>query len=244
LFLSVNIQVCPSTSCFSIKEVIRNLVKRLEGLALFLLGNGHAGRTKGTDDMLRLTMKKWVILFCLISPTAFSFSEEIYRWTDDKGSVHFTDDVSNIPAPYLNQVHKREMTRGISNETQEQTDSGPTSTMPAEKTKQLVKQEKRPDRVMEYLNTRDKKLEEKRTIEKRISNLEEEMKATEELIKKVEKEEQDNHPSVQPFRSKYGPVPMKTPHYREKMKLANEIKAIKEEIATLERRLFEIKKGL
>jgi len=37
---------------------------------------------------------------------------------------------------------------------------------------------------------------------------------------------------------------MKTPHYREKMKLANEIKAIKEEIATLERRLFEIKKGL
>ena len=97
---------------------------------------------------------------------------------------------------------------------------------------------------MGYLNTKDKKLEEMRTIEKRISNLEEEMKATEELIKKVEKEEQDNHPSVQPFRSKYGSVPMKTPHYREKMKLANEIKAIKEEIATLERRLFEIKKGL
>ena len=81
--------------------MIRNLVKRLQGLALFLLWNGHAGRTKGTDDMLRLTMKKWAILFCLISPTAFSFSEEIYRWTDDKGSVHFTDDVSNIPAPYL-----------------------------------------------------------------------------------------------------------------------------------------------
>jgi len=224
--------------------VIRNLVKRLQGLALFLLGNGHAGRAKGTDDMLRLTMKKWAILFCLISPTAFSFSEEIYHWTDDKGSVHFTDDVSNIPAPYLNQVRKREMTQGISNEGLEQTDSGPTPAMPAEKTKQPVKQEARPDRVMGYLNTKDKKLEEMRTIEKRISNLEEEMKATEELIKKVEKEEQDNHPSVQPFRSKYGPVPMKTPHYREKMKLANEIKAIKEEIATLERRLFEIKKGL
>lgn len=221
--------------------MIRNLVKRLQGLALFLLGNGHAGRTKGTDDMLRLTMKKWAILFCLISPTAFSFSEEIYHWTDDKGSVHFTDDVSNIPAPYLNQVRKREMIQGISNETQEQTDSGPTSAMPAEKTKQPVKQEARPDRVMGYLNTRDKKLEEMRTIEKRISNLEEEMKATEELIKKVEKEEQDNHPS---FRSKNRPVPVKTPHYREKMKLANEIKAIKEEIATLERRLFEIKKGL
>ena len=224
--------------------MIRNLVKRLQGLALFLLGNGHAGRTKGTDDMLRLTMKKWAILFCLISPTAFSFSEEIYRWTDDKGSVHFTDDVSNIPAPYLNQVRKRELIQGISNETEEQTDSGPTSAMPTEKTKQPGKQEGRPDRVMGYLTTRGKKLEEKRTIEKRISNLEEEMKATEDLIKKLEKEEQDNHPSVQPSRSKYGPVPVKTPHYREKAKLANEIKAIKEEIATLERRLFEIKKGL
>jgi hypothetical protein len=210
-------------------------------LALFLPGNGHAGKTKGKDDMLRLTMKKCAILFCLISPTAFSFSEEIYHWTDDKGSVHFTDDVSNIPAPYLNQVRKREMTQGISNETLERTDSGPTSAMPAEKTKQPVKREGRPDGVMGYLNTRGKKLEEMRTIEKRISNLEEEMKATEELIKKVEKEEQDNHPS---FRSKNTPVPVKTPHYREKIKLANEIKAIKEEIATLERRLFEIKKGL
>ena len=94
---------------------------------------------------------------------------------------------------------------------------------------------------MGYLNTRDKKLEEKRTIEKRISNLEEEIKTTEDLIKKVEKEEQDNHPS---FRSKVGSVPVKTPHYREKAKLADEIKAMKEEIATLERRLFEIKKGL
>jgi hypothetical protein len=215
-----------------------NILTELVG---YCLGNGHAGRTKGTDDMLRLTMKKWAILFCLISPTAFSFSEEIYHWTDDKGSVHFTDDVSNIPAPYLNQVRKRVMIQGISNETQEQTDSGSTSAMPAEKIKQPVKQEGKPDRVMGYLNTRDKKLEEMRTIEKRISNLEEEMKATEELIKKVEKEEQDNHPS---FRSKDGVVPVKTPHYREKMKLANEIKAIKEEIATLEGRLFEIKKGL
>ena len=224
--------------------MIKNLVKRLQGLALFLLGKGHAGRTKGTDDMLRLTMKKWAILFCLISPTAFSFSEEIYRWTDDKGSVHFTDDVSNIPAPYLNQVRKRELIQGISNETEEQTDSGPTSAMPTEKTKQPGKQEGRPDRVMGYLTTRGKKLEEKRTIEKRISNLEEEIKSTEDLIKKIEKEEQENHLSVQSFRSTFGAVPVKTPHYREKAKLVDEIKAIKEEIATLERRLVDIKKGL
>ncbi len=193
--------------------------------------------------MLRLTMKKWAILFCLISPTAFSFSGEIYHWTDDKGSVHFTDDVSNIPVPYLNQVRKREMTDGISNEDL-QADSGRTPVAPSEKTKQPVKKEARPDRLMGYLNTKDKKLAEMRTIEKRISNLEAEIKTTEELIKKVEKEEQDNHPSAQPYRSKDGPVPVKTPHYKEKMKLANEIKANKEEIATLERRLFEIKKSL
>jgi Mg2+ and Co2+ transporter CorA len=133
------------------------------------------------------------------------------------------------------------MTRGISNETLEQTASGPTSAKPAEKTRQPVKQEGRPDRVIGYVNTRDKKLGEMRTIEKRISYLEEEMKATEDLIKKVEKEEQDNHPS---FRSKSGSVPAKSPHYREKLKLANEIKAMKEEIAILERRLSEIKRGL
>jgi hypothetical protein len=189
-------------------------------------------------------MKKWAILFCLISPTAFSFSEEIYHWTDNKGSVHFTDDVSNIPAPYLNQVRKRGMTQGISNKDLEQADSGPTPAMPTERTKQPVKQEPRPDRLIGYLNNRGKKLEEMRTIEKRISKLEEEIKVTEKLIKKVEKEEVDNHPSVQPHRSKYGPVPVKTPHYREKMKLANQIKAIKEEIATLERRSLEIQKGL
>jgi hypothetical protein len=194
--------------------------------------------------MDRLTIKTWIILFCLISPTAFSFSEEIYHWTDDKGSVHFTDDISNIPAPYQNQVRKRDMTRGISNETLEQTVSGPASAMPAQKTKQPAKQEGSPGRVMGTLNTRDKKLEEQKAIEKRISTLEGEMKATEELIKKVEKEEQDNHPSVQRFPSKDRPAPVKTPHYREKMKLADEIKAIQEEIATLERRLSEIKKGL
>jgi hypothetical protein len=71
--------------------------------------------------------------------------------------------------------------------------------------------------------------------------LEEEVKSTEDLIKKVEKEEWDNHPS---FRSRNRSVPVKSPHYREKMKLADEIKAMKEEIATLERRLLEIKKGL
>ncbi len=96
---------------------------------------------------------------------------------------------------------------------------------------------------MGTLNARDKKLEEMRAIEKRISSLQGEMKATEELIKNVEKEEQDNHPSVQRHLSKYGTLPAKTPHYREKMKLADEINAIQKEIATLERRLSEIKKG-
>jgi TolA-binding protein len=194
--------------------------------------------------MLRLTLKKWVILFCLISPTAFSFSEEIYHWTDDKGSVHFTDDVSTIPAPYQNQVRKRDMTRGISNEPLEQTVSRPASAMPAQKTKQPAKQEGSPGRVMGTLNTRDKKREEQKAIEQRISTLDGEMKATEELIKNIEKEEQDNHPSVQRHLSKYGTLPAKTPHYREKMKLADEVKAIQEEIATLKRRLSEINRGL
>ncbi|MBI5575829.1 MAG: DUF4124 domain-containing protein [Deltaproteobacteria bacterium] len=36
--------------------------------------------------------------FLLLSPSAAG--ADIYRWVDESGTAHFTDDVSNIPAPY------------------------------------------------------------------------------------------------------------------------------------------------
>jgi hypothetical protein len=34
----------------------------------------------------------------------FAVNAEIYKWTDDQGVVHYTDDHKNIPAKYLDQA--------------------------------------------------------------------------------------------------------------------------------------------
>ena len=194
--------------------------------------------------MVRLGIGAWAIALFICSSTPYSFSAEIYRWVDEKGVIYFTDDISNIPARYRSQVDKREVTEEISKEAEKQIDSGPRPEASAEKTKPPVNQEEKPDRVREYLEAIDKKIEEKKKIEKEISKLEEEMKAAEERIKQLEKDEEDNYPLVQPYRGRRGFVAVETPHYREKLKLANRIKSIKEEIATLEERLSEVRRGL
>ena len=43
-----------------------------------------------------------VIVYC-----AVSLGQEIYQWVDEKGTVHFTDDVSQIPEKYQDQVTKK-----------------------------------------------------------------------------------------------------------------------------------------
>ena len=54
-----------------------------------------------------------------------SFSGEIYRWTDEKGVVHFTDDVSKVPARYRSQVDKREVTEEIPKKPRSRSTPGP-----------------------------------------------------------------------------------------------------------------------
>ena len=36
----------------------------------------------------------------------FLFSGEIYHWVDEKGTTHFTDDISKIPERYIDQAEK------------------------------------------------------------------------------------------------------------------------------------------
>ena len=194
--------------------------------------------------MFRLGVGAWAILFCLSFSIPFSFSGEIHRWTDEKGVVHFTDDISNVPAQYRNQVDKREVTEEILREVERQIVPGPGRGVSTETTKPPVKPEEKPDRVKEYLKTIEEKIEAKRTIEKKISMLEEERKAAEEQIKKLEKDEEENYPTMQPQRSRGRFTPIETHHYQEKVKLTNRIKSIKEEIATLEERLSNIRRGL
>lgn len=56
-------------------------------------------------------MRRKVRFAFLISVLIFLFSEtaysEIYKWVDDKGEVHFTDNLSYIPEQYLNQVQRK-----------------------------------------------------------------------------------------------------------------------------------------
>ena len=194
--------------------------------------------------MFRVRIGNWTILLWLSFLAPLSFSGEIYRWTDETGVVHFTDDISNVPARYQSQVNKREVTEEISKEAEEWIDSGPNSEISAGKAKPPENQEQRSERGNKYLEAIEQKIEEKRIIEKKISELEEEVMEAEERIKQLEKDEDENYPSMQPFYSRGRFVPVESPHYREKVKLANRIKSIKEEIATLEERLSKIKRSL
>jgi len=47
------------------------------------------------------------ILVGLILYSAVSFSQEIYRWVDEKGTIHFADDFTLVPEKYRDQVQKR-----------------------------------------------------------------------------------------------------------------------------------------
>ena len=50
-----------------------------------------------------------IILFTVFSQIPYTFSGEVYRWTDEKGTIHFTDDVSKIPKPYSDQAERIEV---------------------------------------------------------------------------------------------------------------------------------------
>ena len=47
------------------------------------------------------------VAYCLL-PVFLAFSQEYYRWVDDQGAVHFTDNIYSIPEKYRNQIEKRQ----------------------------------------------------------------------------------------------------------------------------------------
>jgi hypothetical protein len=60
--------------------------------------------------MFGLGIGKWVAILCLSILISFSYSGEVYRWIDEKGGVHLTNDLSKIPDQYRSQFEKRKMT--------------------------------------------------------------------------------------------------------------------------------------
>jgi hypothetical protein len=85
------------------------------------------------------------------------------------------------------------------------------------------------------LTKTDQKIEAKRRIEKKISELEDEMKLSEERLKWIENYERENYYYYLPYRnSKTGKlVPVGSPYYDEKVRLTQRIKSIKSEIKAL-----------
>ena len=157
----------------------------------------------------------WIILCIVFFHIPHSFSGEIYRWIDKKGTIHLTDDESKIPRQYSDQAEKIEF--------REET---------LKDVEKIEKPDESPDRVKDYLENMEKKIEMKKYMEKKISELEEELKLSEESLKRIEEYEREDYFYYQPFKDpRTGKwVPVASPYYEEKRRLKAKIDAIQVEI--------------
>ena len=63
----------------------------------------------GGTIMVRKVMRAWVLIGALILLPAVSPSDakEVYKWVDEKGTVHFSEDESSVPEKYREQIEKK-----------------------------------------------------------------------------------------------------------------------------------------
>ncbi len=190
---------------------------------------------KGLGNMFRGSIGIWALLWWLFFSPPFLSAGEVYRWTDEKGVVHFTDDLSQIPAQYQRQFEKREVKEEFSEPDKKQTVPG----------KPSVPLQGKPDRAKEGLDAYERKIESKKAIEKKIAVLEEEMRAAEERIKQLKEDQLTSGPfpdlHFNRKNQKYVPVTGPLPE-RERLQLR--IQNIKKEIGALEEQRSKIIRGL
>jgi predicted aspartyl protease len=69
-------------------------------------------RREATGKGIRIFGFLLFVFLAFLLPTAYRLapvlSQEFYRWTDDSGAVHFTDNIYSIPEKYRGQVEKRQ----------------------------------------------------------------------------------------------------------------------------------------
>lgn len=169
------------------------------------------------------------LFFVFLSAPLVAVSAEIYRWTDEKGTVHFTDDPTKIPERYSGQ--------------------GETVRVPEEKATapQLPsKPDDRSDRVKTYLREMDKKIEAKKKIEGRISALEQELVLIRERLKVIDELEREDFQYYQPFRDRRTGnwVNVASPYYDEKRRLERRRDSIEKDLVPLHEELSKIKRSL
>jgi hypothetical protein len=60
---------------------------------------------------MRPIMKRAIILIYFLSILAVSTAkgQEIYQWVDEKGTIHFTDDLTLVPEKFRDQVHRKRL---------------------------------------------------------------------------------------------------------------------------------------
>ncbi len=174
-----------------------------------------------------------ILLLCFSLDIPVLFSEEIYRWTDEKGTTHFTDDASTIPEKYRREAEKKKV---VEEEAARED----------EIIKESGRSEEGVDRVKKYLEKTDQKIEAKKRIEKKISELEDEMKLSEERLKWIENYEREYYYYYIPYRDRRtgNVVPVASPYYDEKVRLTQRIKSIKSEIKALQVEASNILKSL
>jgi clan AA aspartic protease (TIGR02281 family) len=56
-------------------------------------------------------MNKTFLILTLLMALALPARAEMYKWVDEKGTVHFTDDISSIPEKYREGVEERETSK-------------------------------------------------------------------------------------------------------------------------------------
>jgi len=69
-------------------------------------------RREATGNGIRIFGFLLLVFLAFLTPHASRLSpalaQEFYRWTDDSGAVHFTDNIYSIPEKFRNQVQKRQ----------------------------------------------------------------------------------------------------------------------------------------
>lgn len=61
--------------------------------------------------MMQKARSAWVLIgvLVLLSMVCPSEAKEVYRWVDEKGTVHFSEDESRVPEKYREQIEKKSM---------------------------------------------------------------------------------------------------------------------------------------
>jgi predicted ribosome quality control (RQC) complex YloA/Tae2 family protein len=186
---------------------------------------------QGSPPSTRISMSLllFIVLSGLLSSTPVTWAGEMYRWIDEKGTVHFTDDLSKIPPQYFDRARKID-----------------TPERPPVQGETPRSSETEDDRVKKYLEEFDRKVETKKKYERRVSELQEELTLIEERLKEIEELEREDYEYYIPFRDprtgKF--VAVASPYYDEKVRLTKRMEIIRAEINSLEEKIDQIKRSL